>query len=171
MKKLLIFGANSGIAESLARKAAGKNCHLFLVGRDANRLEVLANDLKIRGALQVDSFVSDLSSLEKLPQLVEEIFLLDAEIDSVLLAHGVLGHQLEDEVSAETVLERMQINFLSPIVLLTELSRRLKNGATLAVISSVAGDRGRRSNYVYGSAKAGLIAFLEGLREIGRAHV
>lgn len=165
-RKILILGATSAIAENTARVWAKRGDSFFLVARNAEKLAAVAADLKTRGAAHVDTRIADLDDLDAHPQLLADAINALGGLDIAYLAHGVLGDQAEaerDALSAEAILHT---NFVSPVSLLTWLANycvKQKHG-TLAVISSVAGDRGRKSNYVYGSSKAGMTAFLQGLR-------
>lgn len=165
MKKIVIFGATSAIAQACARIWAGRNDTLYLVGRRAERLEAVAGDLEVRGA-QVQWVAHDLADLEAHASLVNRAAEALGGIDVALLAHGTLGDQTLLRQDASLAAESIALNFVSAASLLSHLANRMeKQGAgSLAVISSVAGDRGRQSNYVYGAAKAGLSAFASGLR-------
>src|SRR5690242_7323269 len=140
---------------------------LYLVGRNQARLAAIAADLSVRGSPRVGSEVLDANDLAAHePMLVRaESFL--AGFDTVLIAHGTLSDQKACETSVELTLQEINTNALSVIALLTRVANRLaqQRAGTIAVISSVAGDRGRASNYVYGSAKALVTAFLSGLRQ------
>lgn len=167
MSTILIIGATSAIAEHCARLWAGRGAVLGLVGRDAPRLEVMASDLQVRGAARVHSMTADLNDIEHHDTWLQQAFQALGPIDTVLIAHGTLSDQAACQDSVALTLAEMQTNALSTIALLTLLGNRLEQQGygTLAVISSVAGDRGRASNYVYGSAKAMVTAFTSGLRQ------
>lgn len=166
MSDILIIGAGSAIAQAAAQIYARDGGRLFLVARDAARLDILADDLRVRGALQVDTLPADLLEHDQHPEIIEAALDVMPELDVVLIAYGVLPDQDACQTSAELSIESMDVNFLSVVSLLTPLANRMeeRGGGTIAVISSVAGDRGRQSNYVYGAAKSGLDAFLQGLR-------
>lgn len=167
MSTILIIGATSAIAEHCARLWAGRGAVLGLVGRDAPRLEVMASDLQVRGAARVHSMTAELNDIEHHDTWLQQAFQALGPIDTVLIAHGTLSDQAACQDSVALTLAEMQTNALSTIALLTLLGNRLEQQGygTLAVISSVAGDRGRASNYVYGSAKAMVTAFTSGLRQ------
>ncbi|HLV61002.1 MAG TPA: SDR family oxidoreductase [Fredinandcohnia sp.] len=166
MKRIAIFGATSAIAQACARIWAARGDALFLVGRKAERLEAIAGDLGVRGAKSVRFEAHDLADLEAHPALVDHAFEALGGIDVALVAHGALGDPVLLAQDAALAAENIALNFVSAASLLTCLANRMEaqGGGSLAVISSVAGDRGRQSNYVYGSAKAGLTAFASGLR-------
>lgn len=109
---------------------------------------------------------ADLSDIEGHPALITQAVGLISGIDAVLIAHGTLGDQHEAESSVEVMLREMNTNALSYMSLCTIVANLMeeKRQGCIAVISSVAGDRGRGSNYVYGSAKAAVTAFTSGLR-------
>lgn len=167
MKRVAIFGATSYLAEHIARLYAAEGASLFLVGRSAPKLAAIAADLHFRGAAEVQYQAIDLNNIDSLPTLVNCMLKsLEGTVDHALVAYGVLGEQKAAEQSAQTAKNELETNFVSPALLLDLLAlqfERQKSG-TIAVISSVAGDAGRRSNYIYGSAKSGLSAFTQGLR-------
>jgi decaprenylphospho-beta-D-erythro-pentofuranosid-2-ulose 2-reductase len=165
-KKILVLGATSGIAEATCRIWASQGASLFLVARNPEKLAAVAADLKTRGATYVDTAVADLDDTDKHPQLLAHAINSLAGMDVAYLAHGILGDQTDAERDFETAAQILHTNFMAPVSLLTWLANYCvqRRAGTLAVISSVAGDRGRKSNYVYGSSKAGLSAFLGGLR-------
>ena len=167
MLKVLVIGATSAIAEATARIFASRGARLHLVGRNEARLQAIADDLRVRGAANVSQSVLDLDQAEMHAGLIDEAATALGGIDVALIAHGVLPSQAECEANAANLLAQFQTNAISPISLLATLAKHpaLKPGATLAVISSVAGDRGRQSNYAYGSAKAAVSEFASGLRQ------
>jgi decaprenylphospho-beta-D-erythro-pentofuranosid-2-ulose 2-reductase len=166
MTKLLIVGATSAIATSTARRFAQKGAHLYLLARSAERLATLTSDLKIRGAVAVDSATFDANDLasheSKINTAVESL----GGIDAVLIAYGTLGDQKACEADFARAMQELSTNLISVLSLLTTLANILERqrSGVIAVLSSVAGDRGRQSNYVYGTSKGGLSIFLQGLR-------
>ena len=165
-KKILVLGATSGIAEAACRIWANQGASLFLVARNAEKLAAVAADLRTRGASYVDTAVADLDNTDQHPALLSHAINSLAGMDVALLAHGILGNQAQAEEDFNTAAHIIYSNFMSQVSLLTWLSNYCvpRRTGVLAVISSVAGDRGRKSNYVYGSSKAGLTAFVAGLR-------
>jgi short-subunit dehydrogenase len=164
--KLMIVGATSAIALETARHFAADGAEFFLVGRNAEKLAAVQRDLEVRGATRVLSYTLDLNDLAQHGALVSAACEALGELDAVLIAHGTLTDQSRAQVSVEETLREMQTNALSYISLLTLLAERFEQQrhGCLAVISSVAGDRGRRSNYVYGTAKGAVSLFASGLR-------
>jgi len=166
MKKVLILGATSAIAQHVARLLAAKGAALYLVGRNAVQLEAVRQDVAARGASKAESFAVDLNDYAQHEALVDRAEAALGGLDGVLVAHGILGDQAESEKRFEAAQQVIVTNFNSAVSLLTVVANRFeaKKAGTLVAISSVAGDRGRQSNYVYGAAKAGLSAFMQGLR-------
>jgi short-subunit dehydrogenase len=164
--RVLIVGATSAIATETARAYAAYGARLFLTGRDLARLDGVAADLRVRGAGAVETAVLDVTDLRRGPEVIEAAWAAFDGLDVALVAHGVLPDQARCQSSADDALAAIEINFTSVVALLTPLANRFEaaGGGCIAVISSVAGDRGRQSNYIYGSAKGGLDRFLEGLR-------
>ncbi len=165
-RRILVLGATSGIAEATCRLWAARGDSLFLVGRNAEKLGAVAADLKTRGASYVGTAVADLDDTSKHPELLAHAVNALAGLDIAFLALGVLGDAAEAERSFTEAASILQTNFTAPASLLTWLANYCaqRHHGTLAVLSSVAGDRGRKSNYIYGSAKAGLSTFTDGLR-------
>ena len=166
MRKIIVLGATSGIAVEVQRQLARRGYHLLLVARSAERLAALQSDLLARGAAQVLTCPADLARIEKHGSIFEFVRRSFAGYDTVLLAYGSMHNQKDSESSVEILLDELNINFVSASALLTVFAADLEERRTgcIAAITSVAGDRGRRSNYVYGSAKGALSLFLQGLR-------
>lgn len=166
MKKVLIVGATSAIATACARLWAAEGAELFLVGRNVEQLQVIAADLRVRGAVRVEPHALDLNHFEGHEAMLQACFTVFGALDVALVAHGTLPDQKACERDVELALQEFSSNGLSVIALLSRLANRFEaqGHGSLAVISSVAGDRGRPSNYLYGSAKAAVSAFCEGLR-------
>lgn len=161
--KIVILGALSAIAEAAARKWAEKGAHLLLAGRDRERLEGVAADLRIRGG-RADIYEGDLASVDAekaFSEMAEQL----GRIDVVLLAYGVLGDQSLAETNPAEAGRILAINFTSAAawcLAVAKVLERQRRGV-LIVIGSVAGDRGRGSNYVYGAAKGGLGILVQGI--------
>lgn len=163
--RILVLGATSAIAERWCRLRAAAGDSLLLVARDGDRLAAIADDLKARGAGDVQTATEDLADTDgadgRFSGWVQNL----GGVDIVLLAYGTLGDQQEAQRDTAALLKGMQANFTSAVVW-CELAGRaldLAGAGTLVAISSVAGDRGRRTNYAYGAAKAGLSTYLEGM--------
>jgi len=166
MQKILVIGGTSAIAESTARLFAERGDAMFLTARNPSRLEAVASDLRVRGAAKVTAAILEAADYDRHEAVIEEAHGALGGLDAVLIAHGTLPDQRQCEISTELTRAQFETNALSVISLLTHLANRFEEQGhgTLAVISSVAGDRGRQSNYVYGAAKAAIDTFMEGLR-------
>ncbi|MCC6915528.1 MAG: SDR family oxidoreductase [Rhodospirillaceae bacterium] len=169
---MVIFGATSAIAQAVARLYAKKGARFFLVARNDERLAIVAADLRARGAAQVETANADLADLSLHANLVARAQSALGALDRVLVAHGTLTNQRAAETGADVMAQEIGVNFLSAASLLTHVANvmELQRAGSIAVIGSVAGDRGRQSNYVYGSAKAGLGVFVQGLRHRMSRH-
>jgi len=167
MKRILIIGATSAIAEHCARIWAANGDAMHLVARNEQHVQTIAADLKVRGASEVTTFCTDLNETDKHEQLLDAAYDALGGVDIVLIAHGTLSNQKSCELSVKETLAEIRTNALSTISLLTIIANRFEanRGGTICVLSSVAGDRGRASNYVYGSAKAMVTTFMSGLRQ------
>jgi len=166
MKRVLIIGATSAIASACARIWAEEGSQFFLVGRNAEKLEQCAADLTARGATAVNVHCMDATDFAAHGAMLESCTAMMRQIDIALIAHGTLPDQKACEQDVGTALAELANNGTSVIALLTLLANQFETQrcGTLAVISSVAGDRGRPSNYLYGTAKAAVSTFCEGLR-------
>ncbi|NTV92094.1 MAG: SDR family oxidoreductase [Chlorobiaceae bacterium] len=165
MKKVLVVGASSAIAEAVAKLYAEQGAKLYLLARNREKLASMGADLLIRGAESVDSDQFDINEHQMHQEVLGKVSGALGGIDVALVAHGTLGNQRECEESSDRALQELQTNAVSTIAFLTRLGNLFeKQGfGTIAVISSVAGDRGRPSNYVYGTAKAAVTTFCQGL--------
>lgn len=165
-QRILIVGATSGMAEAAARVWAGRGDRLYLLARDPQRLKALAADLGLRGAEVAGSAPFEAADLASHAALVDAAVAALGGLDVALLAQGVLGDPAAARASGGVALKELTVNGLSMVSVGTPLANVLQaqGRGCLAFISSVAGDRGRQSNYVYGSAKALVNAFASGLR-------
>jgi decaprenylphospho-beta-D-erythro-pentofuranosid-2-ulose 2-reductase len=171
---VLVLGATSAIAMATLRLYAHPNRHFMLVARNGDRLAAVAQDVLARGAFAVDTWVMDLDNTEAHVELLSTAVQRLGTIDLALIAHGVLGDQAAAEARFDVAAAILHTNFMATVSLITWLGNyfETQQSGTLAVISSVAGDRGRKSNYVYGASKGALNIFLDGLRNrIDRAGV
>ena len=166
MQQVLVLGATSAIAQATIQLIAARGASLFLVARDAARLDSIADDLRVRGAPQVDTLAADLIDHGRHGEIVAAVLDVFPDLDTVIVAHGILPDQPACEQDATAALESIDVNFLSVVSLLTPLANHMaeQGRGSLVVVSSVAGDRGRQSNYIYGAAKSGLDTYLQGLR-------
>jgi decaprenylphospho-beta-D-erythro-pentofuranosid-2-ulose 2-reductase len=166
MKRVIVLGATSGIALEVQRQLAQRACELLLVARSPERLAELPTDLLLRGAPQVLVYPADLSDIAQHAGVFAFASRTFPDFDTVLLTYGSMPDQKIAAVSVPVLSQELQVNFVSAAAILTLFAADLERRGTgcLAAISSVAGDRGRRSNYVYGCGKGGLSLFLQGLR-------
>lgn len=169
LKKVLILGATSAIAERVARQLVAEGASIFCVGRNQGKLDVLVADLKVRAqtnTVVVESLQADLIDSTRHADLIEAAVSGLGGLDAVLIAHGSLPDQAKCESNYSSAFEEININALSVISLLTLLANYFEEQrqGVIAVISSVAGDRGRQSNYVYGAAKGMVSLFMQGLQ-------
>jgi decaprenylphospho-beta-D-erythro-pentofuranosid-2-ulose 2-reductase len=172
-RNVLILGATSAIAEHAARAFAAAGDTLALAARDTARLGAIAEDLRVRGAPAVHILPKmDALDPRTLGPCVAAAWEILGEVHIALVAHGHLPEQEDCEHDAEAAAREIEINFGSVVRLCTDLANRFQaqGEGVLGVISSVAGLRGRQSNYIYGAAKGGLNIFLQGLRNRLASH-
>ncbi len=166
MANILIIGATSAIAHATARLFAAEGARFFLVGRSTSKLDAVRDDLRVCGATDADTYALDLTDIAAHAAMLDAATAALGTLDMVLIAHGSLSDQAASEASVARTMEEWATNCTSVIALLTPLANLMEKQqrGTIAVMSSVAGDRGRKSLYVYGAAKAALNTFLAGLR-------
>ena len=166
-KRIVIIGATSAIAKHCARLwVTDTPVNLTLVGRDADKTERVAADLRVRSphsviqVLTVD-FINPLAIQQLVDGIVDE-----GRVDIVLIAHGSLPDQAVCQQDLTACQEELTINGVSPVLFAEAFAGHMQkaNQGTLAIIGSVAGDRGRKSNYVYGSAKGLVTRYAQGLQ-------
>ncbi len=165
-QSILVLGATSAMAQDAVTRLAARGAALFLVGRDAHRLATVADDARSRGAALVHTRVLDLDDTGALAGLVADADLALGGLDAALIAHGVLGDTercARDASLAEQILHTNLISAGAASLAVGAVFEQRRAGV-LVVVTSVAGDRGRGSNFVYGAGKAGLQALLSGLR-------
>jgi decaprenylphospho-beta-D-erythro-pentofuranosid-2-ulose 2-reductase len=166
MDKVLIVGASSAIAQSIARRLAENHASLYLAGRNEEKLRIQADDLRVRGAKQVDYFVMDANELDRHATMVSRAAQSMEGLTMLIVAHGTLSDQKRAEKDIGYAVEQFQTNFVSAMVIITVVANHFEaqRSGTIVAIGSVAGDRGRQSNYAYGAAKAALATFVQGIR-------
>jgi short-subunit dehydrogenase len=166
LERVAIFGATSAIAQAVARRLAARGARLHLVARDAAKLEAVRADMAARGAAAVTTGLADLDDIDRHRALVDEAEGALGGIDAALVAQGTLPDQAACEGDFARTQAEWRTNFIAPASIAALLADRFeaRGSGTIAAIASVAGDRGRRSNYVYGTAKGALATFLSGLR-------
>lgn len=168
MQRVLMFGATSAIAQATARLLVEQGCSLYAVGRNVGKLTALLDDLRVRAApgCVVDGCSADLDAVEEHPALFEAAASALGGMDTVFIAQGTLPDQAACEASIPLALAQIHTNALAPIALAARAANMLQEQGRgmIVAIGSVAGDRGRQSNYVYGASKGMLALFLQGLR-------
>lgn len=173
-KTYVILGPTSGMARALALELLAQGKSLILAGRNPEEIERIGTDATLRhgGDVRTLAFdAQDTDALADLPKRCQE--LNDGALpDGVILCYGIMPTQEESEQDPATLRRVLEINFVSAAVTLQAFASAFaeRGSGSIAGISSVAGDRGRQSNYIYGASKAGLSAFLDGLRNRMTPH-
>jgi len=168
LQKVLVFGANSAIAQEVLRLLVSGGASVYCVGRNESKLAAVLADLRVRAGPDqtVDGITADLLEFGRHAALFAAAESSLGGFDAVLIAHGTLPDQQACEASVEQALAAIRENAVSVVSLLTLAANYFepRGRGVIAAISSVAGDRGRRSNYVYGCSKSLVSTFLQGLR-------
>lgn len=161
-EKAVILGATSAVGQALARELAADDIALVLVARDAEKLARVVSDIAARYTAQPESIVADLTDTNN----HQALLIGCGSANSFWLVYGTLPDQSRCEADFNEAETAMAVNFISVTSLLTHSANLLQaqGSGSIVVVSSVAGDRGRKSNYVYGAAKGGLSIFCAGLR-------
>lgn len=165
--RIVIVGGTSTIAEHCARVWLKQQpCELILLGRDSEKLQRVINDLKVRHPdaniqTQLVNFL-DAQAIQTCIQILNQ----QAAIDIALIAHGNLPDQEKCQISLTECQQSIEVNAISPVLFIEAISQYMieRNHGKLAVIGSVAGDRGRKSNYIYGASKALIDTYVQGLQ-------
>lgn len=162
---VVILGASSGIAAEMARLYAARGADFGLLGSSAERLAEVSADLHVRGAGRIRTLAIDLAAPAPYETIISDLAAELGGIDVFILAYGILGDQARAHEDLQHAAAILVTDFTSAALWLLAAAKCMsRNGSgTIAVFCSVAGDRGRRSNYVYGSAKAGLAVFAQGM--------
>ena len=163
--RIVIIGALSAIGQATARLYAADGARLILAGRDCERLAQVADDLTQRGASYCQTLATDLAATDASLALERMVQNLGGPVDAVLIFYGLLGDQTKAQSDLTHARQIMAVNFSSSAEWCLAAANVLErqNHGVLVAISSVAGDRGRQSNYVYGAAKAGLTTLVQGI--------
>ena len=166
VRSVLVLGATSDIAAATVQAlVAGRARHVLLAARRPQDADGLAEQLRALGAESADTIAFDAHETEKHEDFARAAFDRIGDIDVVLLAVGVLGAGAGLSSTPQTVAAVLDTNFAGPASAIVPIARRMvdQGHGTIVVLSSVAGERARRSNFVYGASKAGLDAFAQGL--------
>jgi len=160
---ILIVGAKSDIAKEVAKVYAENGYDLYLAGRHILTMKDFANDIKIRSGVDVKLKELDITDFDSHKCFCQE---LEGDLSGVITVVGYMNEQRLVQNDWDETLNTIHVNYLGNVSLLNIIANsfeKIKHGFIIGV-SSVAGDRGRKSNYIYGSAKAGFSAYLSGLR-------
>ena len=165
MANIVIVGATSAIAQATARSLCEQKPSFLLVGRNRERLDQLAEDLRVRGADSVFVHVAVFDEIQNSGNVLQAAISQLGTVDTILMAHGILPDQTEVEKNAIQLQTLFAINCVNTILLIREFAEYFEGqgSGALAVITSVAGDRGRPSNFAYGASKRAVSIYLEGL--------
>jgi decaprenylphospho-beta-D-erythro-pentofuranosid-2-ulose 2-reductase len=165
-QSVLVLGGASDIALATSRALVGRRARtVVLAGRRPDELDTAAKELRALGATTVEVVPFDAADTDAHEALVDEVFDRFGDLDLVLVAFGVLGDQVEAERSGGAALDVARVNYLGAMSVAIPVANRLRaqGHGVIVALSSVAGERARRSNFVYGSSKAGMDAFFQGL--------
>lgn len=170
VSNLLIIGATSAIATATARRYASVGARLFLVARNSQQLKEVARDVEVRGAAAVATFALDAGDFDNHQKMIDSAVEFLGQIDTTLICHGLLPDQQACEEDWNKAADAIMVNGTSTLSMLTGLTKVMieQERGCLAVVTSVAGDRGRVPNFVYGAAKSLVSTYLQGLR--GKLH-
>jgi decaprenylphospho-beta-D-erythro-pentofuranosid-2-ulose 2-reductase len=164
----VVVGGTSDIGRAILRALVARRLRrVVLLGRDETALAAVADELKALGAPEVDTMALDVSDLATIPTVVADASARLGQVDLVLVTAGVLGDQGTDEVDPGAVATVLTTNTTGPAAVMTACAAvlRTQGHGRMVVLSSVAGVRVRRANYIYGASKAGLDAFAQGMAE------
>ena len=166
VQSVLVLGAGSDIAHATLRALVARRARtIVLAARDPGSLAPLVAELRDLGAERVETIAFDAFDTEQSSALIDDVFTRVGDIDLAILAFGVLGDQDEAERDPDAAVDIARVNYLGPVSVGVPLAQRMRaqGHGTIVALSSVAGERARRSNFVYGSSKAGMDAFFQGL--------
>ncbi len=168
VQSVLLLGGTSDIGLATVRALVARRARtVILAAREPSRLEATATELRAAGATSVELVEFDADDTAAHPAFVEDVFNRGPDIDLVLLAFGVLGHRAGIDLEPDEAVRIVRTNYVDAVSVLLPVVRQLRaqGHGTVAVLSSVAGERVRKSNFVYGSSKAGLDGFAQGLAD------
>ena len=166
VQSVLVLGGTSDIGIAIAKKLAGpRHAKVVLAGRRQSALDAAAAEVRAAGAGVVETVEFDADAVDGHERFVSDVFDAHGDIDVVVVAFGLLGDAKTAATDAGAAAELARTNFLGAVSVMTAVANRLRDQGhgELVVLSSVAGERVRKSNYVYGATKAGLDGFSQGL--------
>ncbi|SFV33028.1 SDR family oxidoreductase [Thermoflavifilum thermophilum] len=163
MPTVLILGATSDIAQAIARELAASQYDLILAARNMNYIKRIQKDIQIRYGVRVKPMYFDATSYEQHADFIRQIEVIP---ELVIVCFGYLGEQKTAQANWEEAYQILATNYIGAVSILNPIAQEMeqRKRGIIVGISSVAGERGRKSNYLYGSAKAGFTAYLSGLR-------
>ncbi len=168
VQSVLVLGGDSDIAFAICERLMERRTRrIILAGRDVRRLESRAARLRVNADIQIECLHFDALEFQSHDDFVTSVFDTADDIDLVLVAFGVLGNQTRDEHSGSLALHVIEANFSGAVSVLIPIAEKLveQGHGTVVVMSSVAAERARRSNFIYGASKAGLDWFAQGMSD------
>jgi decaprenylphospho-beta-D-erythro-pentofuranosid-2-ulose 2-reductase len=166
VQSVLVLGGGSDIAQATLRELVQRRARtIVLAARDVSSVAGIADELRGAGATNVETVAFDARDNASHEAFVDDVFERFGDIDLALLAFGVLGDQETAEHDGTAAVDIAEVNYVGAVSVTVPIAQRMRrqgHGAIVA-LSSVAGERARRSNFVYGSSKAGMDAFFQGL--------
>jgi decaprenylphospho-beta-D-erythro-pentofuranosid-2-ulose 2-reductase len=166
VQSVLVLGAGSDIAQATVRRLVASRARtIVLAVRDPESVAAFAEELRTLGATKVESVAFDAHDTTQHESFVADVFTRAGDIDLAILAFGVLGDQDEAERDTAAAVEIAQVNYLGSVSTAVPIAQRMREQGhgTIVALSSVAGERARKSNFIYGSSKAGMDVFFQGL--------
>ena len=166
VQSVLVLGGTSEIALATVRRLVAQGCRtVLLAARNPDDCQAVATELGDAGATTVDTLAFDAADTASHEAVIDDAFARHGDVDVVLLAFGVLGDQATFDADPEAAVAAVQVNYVGAVSASLHVARNLRRQGhgTLVVLSSVAGERVRKTNFVYGSSKAGLDGFAQGL--------
>ena len=166
VQSVLVLGGGSDIALATVRELVKRRARtIVLAAREPEALAATADELRAAGATTVETVAFDARDTASHDAFVESVFELVGDVDLALLAFGVLGDQEEAEHDGRAAVDIAEVNYVGSVSVAVPIAQRMRTQGhgTIVALSSVAGERARRSNFVYGSSKAGMDAFFQGL--------
>lgn len=172
--KAVVLGATKGIGRAVARLLIERGHSVFILGRESSELDRSARDLEVRGGREVGVLQHAVCDLEEPDTWLPALHAADRALggfDTVIVTAGLFGTQETLEADTDFARRLLTVNFANTVAFCEHVRKMLlaRGGGTLCVVSSVAGERGRKPVIVYGASKAGLSAYLEGLDHKFRA--
>lgn len=165
-QRIVVIGATSAIGVGIAERYAAVGSTFFLVARNEQRMQQVGETLRMLGAADVGMYVADLRAKDLYADIVRRSVEVLGAIDLVIIAHAVLPVQADLDYNVDATMDTMLTNMMSPIALMHHYALQLEStgGGSLVVLSSVAGERGRKAMTAYSTAKAAVTAYAAGLR-------